>query len=36
MSLKHTFNQHDTICAVSTPAGVGAIAIVRITGKKNC
>jgi len=34
MSLKHTFNQNDTICAVSTPAGVGAIAIVRITGKK--
>ena len=34
MSLKHSFNQHDTICAVSTPAGVGAIAIVRITGKK--
>jgi len=34
MSLKHTFNQTDTICAVSTPAGVGAIAIIRITGKK--
>jgi len=34
MSLKHTFNQHETICAVSTPTGVGAIALIRISGKK--
>jgi tRNA modification GTPase len=27
-------NTNDTICALSTPTGVGAIAIVRITGEK--
>ena len=28
-------NQHndDTICAVSTPAGVGGIAVVRVSGR---
>ncbi|HOY32456.1 MAG TPA: tRNA uridine-5-carboxymethylaminomethyl(34) synthesis GTPase MnmE [Bacteroidales bacterium] len=35
MSLKHTFNQNDTVCAVSTPAGVGAIALIRISGTKS-
>jgi len=34
MSLKHTSNPEDTICAISTPPGVGAIALVRISGKK--
>jgi tRNA modification GTPase len=28
------FNQEDTICALSTAPGVGAIAVVRITGQK--
>ena len=28
-------NQDDTIVAVATPAGVGAISIVRISGKKS-
>ncbi|MDR2824926.1 MAG: tRNA uridine-5-carboxymethylaminomethyl(34) synthesis GTPase MnmE [Prevotellaceae bacterium] len=30
--MKH-FNVTDTICAISTPAGVGGIAIIRISGK---
>ncbi|HNW71286.1 MAG TPA: tRNA uridine-5-carboxymethylaminomethyl(34) synthesis GTPase MnmE [Bacteroidales bacterium] len=34
MTYKHIFNQNDTICAISTPTGVGAIALIRISGKK--
>ena len=29
-----TTNTDDTICAISTPAGVGGIAVARISGPK--
>ncbi len=34
MNQKHLFNLNDTICAVSTAHGIGAIALIRISGKK--
>ncbi|MCK9613132.1 MAG: tRNA uridine-5-carboxymethylaminomethyl(34) synthesis GTPase MnmE [Bacteroidales bacterium] len=33
MSLSNIFKPDDTICAISTPAGTGAIALIRISGK---
>ncbi len=32
MSIRNNFNQTDTICAISTPNGVGAISMLRISG----
>ncbi len=32
MSIRNNFNQTDTICAISTPSGVGAISMLRISG----
>lgn len=32
--IKKAFIQNDTICAISTPSGVGAISMIRISGKK--
>lgn len=34
MILQNTFNTADTICAISTPVGTGAIALIRISGNK--
>ncbi len=31
---KHSYNPEDTICALATAAGVGAIGVIRISGKK--
>ncbi len=31
---KHSYNPDDTICALATAAGVGAIGVIRISGKK--
>ncbi|MEI6122718.1 MAG: tRNA uridine-5-carboxymethylaminomethyl(34) synthesis GTPase MnmE [Bacteroidota bacterium] len=33
MSIRNNFNPSDTICAISTPTGVGAISLIRISGK---
>jgi tRNA modification GTPase len=33
MDMKFSWNQDETICAVSTPPGVGAISMIRISGK---
>lgn len=34
MNTNLSFDQNDTICALSTPAGIGAIAIVRLSGPR--
>lgn len=33
-SLNKMHRQHDTICALATPPGIGAIAVIRISGKE--
>jgi tRNA modification GTPase len=34
MQLRNAFNRSDTICAISTPAGMGAISLIRVSGEK--
>jgi len=34
MILRNAFNSSDTICAISTPNGMGAISLIRISGNK--
>jgi tRNA modification GTPase len=33
MQLRNSFNRSDTICAISSPAGMGAISLIRISGE---
>ena len=33
MQLRNSLNRSDTICAISSPSGMGAIALIRISGE---